>query len=178
MRRFLILLCLVAVSTAFASCGKENKWSERTIDINVREILTRADVDSALTPAQIVRKAYSLDMSNGINAFHMRRGWAEQQRDTVNNKLLMYSTDVISIDGELMNTKYDFINVQSAYIVDSNEVVIAYIPSAVLRKAHDDIIEAYSRNDYDAVYKLFNDAYEAIPITQAEYDALVERGEQ
>ncbi len=178
MRRFLILLCLVAVSTAFASCGKENKWSERTIDINVREILTRADVDSALTPAQIVRKAYSLDMSNGINAFHMRRGWAEQQRDTVNNKLLMYSTDVISIDGELMNTKYDFINVQSAYIVDSNEVVIAYIPSAVLRKAHDDIIEAYNRNDYDAVYKLFNDAYEAIPITQAEYDALVERGEQ
>ena len=178
MRRFLILLCLVAVSTAFASCGKVNKWSERTIDINVREILTRADVDSALTPAQIVREAYSLDMSNGINAFHMRRGWAEQQRDTVNNKLLMYSTDVISIDGELMNTKYDFINVQSAYIVDSNEVVIAYIPSAVLRKAHDDIIEAYNRNDYDAVYKLFNDAYEAIPITQAEYDALVERGEQ
>lgn len=177
MRRFLILLCLVAVSTAFASCGKVNKWSERTIDINVRENVT-TKADEHLTPAQIVRKAYSLDMSNGINAFHMRRGWAEQQRDTVNNKLLMYSTDVISIDGELMNTKYDFINVQSAYIVDSNEVVIAYIPSAVLRKAHDDIIEAYDRNDYDAVYKLFNDAYEAIPITQAEYDALVERGEQ
>lgn len=177
MRRFLILLCLVAVSTAFASYGKVNKWSERTIDINVRENVT-TKADEHLTPAQIVRKAYSLDMSNGINAFHMRRGWAEQQRDTVNNKLLMYSTDVISIDGELMNTKYDFINVQSAYIVDSNEVVIAYIPSAVLRKAHDDIIEAYNRNDYDAVYKLFNDAYEAIPITQAEYDALVERGEQ
>lgn len=177
MRRFLILLCLVAVSTAFASCGKVNKWSERTIDINVRENVT-TKADEHLTPAQIVRKAYSLDMSNGINAFHMRRGWAEQQRDTVNNKLLMYSTDVISIDGELMNTKYDFINVQSAYIVDSNEVVIAYIPSAVLRKAHDDIIEAYNRNDYDAVYKLFNDACEAIPITQAEYDALVERGEQ
>ena len=168
---------MVAVSTAFASCGKVNKWSERTIDINVRENVT-TKADEHLTPAQIVRKAYSLDMSNGINAFHMRRGWAEQQRDTVNNKLLMYSTDVISIDGELMNTKYDFINVQSAYIVDSNEVVIAYIPSAVLRKAHDDIIEAYNRNDYDAVYKLFNDAYEAIPITQAEYDALVERGEQ
>ena len=149
MRRFLILLCLVAVSTAFASCGKVNKWSERTIDINVRENVT-TKADEHLTPAQIVRKAYSL------------------QRDTVNNKLLMYSTDVISIDGELMNTKYDFINVQSAYIVDSNEVVIAYIPSAVLRKAHDDIIEAYNRNDYDAVYKLFNDAYEAIPITQAE----------
>ena len=178
MRRILILLCLVAVSTAFASCGKENKWSERTIDINVREILTRADVDSALTQAQIVRKAYSLDMSNGIDSFHGRRGWAPEQRDTVNNKLMMYSTDVIGIDGELKNGQYSFINVKSAYIVDSNEVVIAYIPSSVLKKAHDDIIEAYSRNDYDAVYRLFNDAYEAIPITQAEYDALVERGEQ
>ena len=103
--------------------------SERTIDINVRENVT-TKADEHLTPAQIVRKAYSLDMSNGINAFHMRRGWAEQQRDTVNNKLLMYSTDVISIDGELMNTKYDFINVQSAYIVDSNEVVIAYMTTS------------------------------------------------
>ena len=177
MRRILILLCLVAVATAFASCNKEDKWSERTIDINVRESLTRGE-DGRLTPAQIVRKAYSLDMSNGINAFHMRRGWAEQQRDTINNKLMMYSTDVIGIDGELKNGQYSFINVKSAYIVDSNEVVIAYIPSAVLKKAHDDIIEAYNRNDYDAVYKLFNDAYEAIPITQEEYDALVERGEQ
>ncbi len=177
MRRFLILLCLVAVSTAFASCGKVNKWSERTIDINVRENVT-TKADEHLTPAQIVRKAYSLDMSNGIDFFHARRGWAPEQRDTVNNKLMMYSTDVIGIDGELKNGQCSFINVKSAYIVDSNEVVIAYIPSSVLKKAHDDIIEAYNRNDYDAVYKLFNDAYEAIPITQAEYDALVERGEQ
>ena len=117
-------------------------------------------------------------MSNGIDSFHGRRGWAPEQRDTVNNKLMMYSTDVIGIDGKLKNGQYSFINVKSAYIVDSNEVVIAYIPSSVLKKAHDDIIEAYSRNDYDAVYRLFNDAYEAIPITQAEYDALVERGEQ
>lgn len=179
MRRFLILLCLVAVSTAFASCNKGDKWRNGTLAINVREsVATRADVDSALTPAQIVRKAYSLDMSNGIDSFHGRRGWAPEQRDTVNNKLMMYSTDVICIDGELKNGQYSFINTKSAYIVDSNEVVIAYIPSSVLKKAHDDIIEAYSRNDYDAVYKLFNDAYEAIPITQAEYDALVERGEQ
>ena len=177
MRRILILLCLVAVATAFASCNKGDKWRNGTLAINVREsVATKAD--GHLTPAQIVRKAYSLDMSNGIDAFHGRRGWAPEQRDTVNNKLMMYSTDVIGIDGELKNGQYSFINVKSAYIVDSNEVVIAYIPSSVLKKAHDDIIEAYDRNDYDAVYKLFNDAYEAIPITQEEYDALVERGEQ
>ena len=170
---FIFLLCAAAI----VACDKGDKWSERTIDINVRESLTRGE-DGRLTPAQIVRKAYSLDMSNGIDSFHGRRGWAPEQRDTVNNKLMMYSTDVIGIDGELKNGQYSFINTKSAYIVDSNEVVIAYIPSSVLKKAHDDIIEAYNRNDYDAVYKLFNDAYEAIPITQAEYDALVERGEQ
>ena len=177
MRRILILLCVVAVATTFASCDKGDKWRNGTLAINVREsVATKAD--GHLTPAQIVRKAYSLDMSNGIDSFHGRRGWAPEQRDTVNNKLMMYSTDVIGIDGELKNGQYSFINTKSAYIVDSNEVVIAYIPSSVLKKAHDDIIEAYNRNDYDAVYKLFNDAYEAIPITQAEYDALVERGEQ
>ena len=176
MKRILMMLICAAAIVATA-CDKENKWSERTIDINVRESHTRGE-DGRLTPAQIVRKAYSLDMSNGIDSFHGRRGWAEQQRDTINNKLMMYSTDVIGIDGELKNGQYSFINTKSAYIVDSNEVVIAYIPSSVLKKAHDDIIEAYSRNDYDAVYRLFNDAYEAVPITQEEYDALVAKGEQ
>ena len=177
MKRFILLAAFAALIIGLSGCGKDDGWRDGTLAINVRErVATKAD--GHLTPAQIVRKAYSLDMSNGIDAFHGRRGWAPEQRDTVNNKLMMYSTDVIGIDGELKNGQYSFINVKSAYIVDSNEVVIAYIPSAVLKKAHDDIIEAYNRNDYDAVYKLFNDAYEAIPITQEEYEALVERGEQ
>ena len=177
MRRFLILLCLVAVSTAFASCGKVNKWSERTIDINVRENVT-TKADEHLTPAQIVRKAWVIVWSNGRNARNITRGFNEEQRDTVNNKLLMLSTDVISDIGELKDGDGDFINSQDIRIVDSTDVVIAYIPTTAVRKVRSSIIDAYNRNDYDEVYDIFNDAFVAVPISQSEYDALVERGEQ
>jgi hypothetical protein len=79
MRRILILLSVVAVATAFASCGKGDKWSQRTLDINVRESVDH-EADEHLTPAQIVRKAYSLDMSNGIDAFHGAQGMGGAKR--------------------------------------------------------------------------------------------------
>lgn len=170
---FIFLLCAAAI----AGCNKENKWRNDTLAINVRESLdTRAD--KHLTPAQIVRKAWVIRWSNGRDALYITRGFTDEQRDTVNNKLLMLSTDVISDIGELKDGDGDFINSQDIRIVDSSDVVIAYIPTATVRKVRSSIIDAYNRNDYDEVYDIFNDAFVAVPISQSEYDALVERGEQ
>ena len=177
MRRILILLSVVAVATAFASCGKGDKWRNGTLAINVREsVATKAD--SHLTPAQIVRKAWVIVWSNGDDALNITRGFNEQQRDTVHNKLLMLSTDVISDIGELQNGKYDFINSQNIRILDSSDVVIAYIPTATVRQVRTSIIDEYNKGNYDKVYKIFNDAFVAFPISQAEHDALVEEGLQ
>ena len=177
MRRILILLSVVAVATAFASCGKGDKWRNGTLAINVREsVATKAD--GHLTPAQIVKKAWVIVWSNGDDALNITRGFTDEQRDTVNNKLLMLSTDVISDIGELKDGDGDFINSQDIRIVDSTDVVIAYIPTTAVRKVRSSIIDAYNRNDYDEVYDIFNDAFVAVPISQSEYDALVERGEQ
>lgn len=167
MKKLFILLTCIAV---LASCGKDNKWAERTVDINVRESVTKADGDSALTPAQVVRKAYNLIMRGGA------RGWSEAQVDTVNNKLKMWSTDIIDANGNLVDGENGFLNEQDARIVDSSNVVIAYIPNAVLTKAKKDIIEAYEKGDHAKVYQLFEDAYTAIPITQSAYDELVRQG--
>ena len=171
----MMLICAAAIATV--ACDKENKWRNGTLAINVREnVATKAD--EHLTPAQIVKKAWVIVWSNGDDALNITRGFNEQQRDTVHNKLLMLSTDVISDIGELKDGKYDFINSQDIRIVDSTDVVIAYIPTTTVRKVRSSIIDAYNRNDYDEVYDIFNDAFVAVPISQSEYDALVERGEQ
>ena len=170
-----MLICAAAIATV--ACNKENKWRNGTLAINVREnVATKAD--EHLTPAQIVRKAWVIVWSNGRNARNITRGFNEEQRDTINNKLLMLSTDVISDIGELKDGDGDFINSQDIRIVDSTDVVIAYIPTTAVRKVRSSIIDAYNRNDYDEVYDIFNDAFVAVPISQSEYDALVERGEQ
>lgn len=177
MRRILILLSVVAVATAFASCNKGDKWRNGTLAINVREnVATKAD--EHLTPAQIVRKAWVIVWSNGRNARNITRGFNEEQRDTVNNKLLMLSTDVISDIGELKDGDGDFINSQDIRILDSSDVVIAYIPTATVRQVRNSIIEEYDKGNYDEVYKIFNDAFVAFPISQEEYDDLVESGVQ
>ena len=171
----MMLICAAAIATV--ACNKENKWRNGTLAINVREnVATKAD--EHLTPAQIVRKAWVIVWSNGRNARNITRGFNEEQRDTINNKLLMLSTDVISDIGELKDGDGDFINSQDIRIVDSTDVVIAYIPTTAVRKVRSSIIDAYNRNDYDEVYDIFNDAFVAVPISQSEYDALVERGEQ
>ena len=171
----MMLICAAAIATV--ACNKENKWRNGTLAINVRENVT-TKADEHLTPAQIVRKAWVIVWSNGRNARNITRGFNEEQRDTVNNKLLMLSTDVISDIGELKDGDGDFINSQDIRIVDSSDVVIAYIPTTAVRKVRSSIIDAYNRNDYDEVYDIFNDAFVAVPISQSEYDALVERGEQ
>lgn len=175
MKKIFIILTCIAV---LASCSKGNEWdSDHTIDINVKESLTKADGDSVLTPAQIVRKAFVMRMDDGVHYRNMSRGWSEAQRDTINNKLKMWSTDIISEDGRLQDY-FDgaFINVVAAKIVDSTEHVIAYIPRSVLAKARTDIIEAYNAHDYDEVYRLFYDAYTAIPISNSAYEKLVAEG--
>ncbi|MDD7455991.1 MAG: hypothetical protein PUK70_07085 [Bacteroidales bacterium] len=90
----------------------------------------------------------------------------------------MLSTDVISDIGELKDGDGDFINSQDIRILDSSDVVIAYIPTATVRQVRNSIIEEYNKGNYDKVYKIFNDAFVAFPISQEEYDDLVESGVQ
>lgn len=171
---FIFLLALAAV----ISCDKEDKWRNGTLAINVRDNVTKAEGDSTLTPAQVVRKAWVIVWSNGRDALNITRGFNEQQRDTVNNKLLMLSTDVISDIGELKEGQYDFLVCQDIRILDSSDVVIAYIPTSTVREVRPIIEEKYNEGKYDEVYDIFNDAFVAYPITQAAYDELKEKGLQ
>lgn len=183
MKKLFILLTCIAV---LASCSKGNEWdSDHPININVRETLSRADTTDTtarrLTPKEIVQQTWSIQLHNvdeyGI-VYEPVRGFSDAQIDTVNWRLKMWSTDIIDFRGNLMDGPLDFLNSYDVTLIKESCEVIAYIPNSVLETAREEIISAYNDGDYDRVYDLFDDAYTAIPITQAEYDELVKNGEQ
>lgn len=53
-----------------------------------------------------------------------------------------------------------------------------YIPNAVMEKAEKDIKAAYEAGNIDEVYRLFHEAFTAIPCTEKEWLALKEKGLQ
>jgi len=109
------------------------------------------------------------------------RSFSKEQRDTTASspKLLMWATDVISLDGVLQNTFLgDFIRARNVIFVSYNlntptiRDTIAYIPNATIRSAEIAIQTAYNAKDIEACYIAFNDAYKFIPITGIEWRIL------
>ena len=177
MKKLFILLTCVAV---LASCSKDDEWdSDRTLDINIRESLTKADADGHFTPKEIVDSTWAMEFNyNDVDGSigTARRGFSEAQRDTINWKLKMWSEDVI-FEGKLNDSyRSNFLQAFNVRLLTANRKVIAYIPNSVLRTAETAIRKAFTDGDYDTVYSLFDDAYTAIPITQEEYDALAAEG--
>lgn len=177
MKRIFILAAFAAL-LALPGCGKDDGVRHGTVDINVRETATKAG--DVLSPKEIVKQCWAIeiDLANGQGGI---RGWADAQRDTVNCKLKMWATDVINEEtGKLLNDpENDFLGAKTARLIlglEDNYRVIAYIPSATLEAARTSIQAAYDKGDLDEVYRLFQEAYTAIPISQEDYDALKAEG--
>ncbi len=175
MKKILFLLLAVFL---FASCGKK---TPRTLDptamIKIREAKQLRSAGEQVTPTweYVVRNAVGLILYNQIYANGaMSRGFNEGQRDLENMTLNMFGTDVITQFGELEDI---FIGAKDVIFVAGNDT-LAYIPNATLRDAEIKIKTAYEAENYDEVYRLFDDAYRAIPITGKDYKALKEEGKQ
>lgn len=122
------------------------------------------------------------------------------QRDTLsqNPALLMFGTDIITMDGELHRT---FIDARDNVIVQFSldgkpltyddimailddriyrvkEDTIAYIPNSVMDEATKKIEEAYNDSNYTEVYRLFNEAFTFKPITAKQWKRLKALGKQ
>lgn len=175
-KRFILLAAFAALFIGLSGCGKDDGIRHGTVDINVRATATKAG--DVLSPKEIVKQCLAME-SLFENGEWSRRGWADRQRDTVNCKLLMYASDIIDEDyGTLhddINAR-DFLVAKYAWLVNDKDEVIAYIPSANLEEARRKIHAAYDKGDLSEVYRLFQDAYTAIPISQEDYDILKEEG--
>lgn len=103
------------------------------------------------------------------DAKNIGRGFRPDQRDFDIPALKMLGIDIIAFDYDIDNTLYhyffkDFIYGFNVVITDINSDTIAYVPNEVINTARPLIESAYENEDYDEVYRLFNEAFTFLPI--------------
>lgn len=177
----LALLAMLAV----ASCGGDNKPDDpkrikpldpnAKLSINVRTSLkSGATNPEHLTPLEIVKQAGRMHYKLASDGQNIHRSISDVQRDIENVAIKMWGTDIISVeDGSLQDYFLDNRNYVFALPMGDT---IAYIPNAVVIEAAKKIRTAYQEGDTELVYKLFQEAFTALPITGSEYAELVKQG--
>ena len=91
------------------------------------------------------------------------RGFGDNQRDFDIPALLMFGTDIIETDGRFIK---DFIYGQDFYLVNKDLDTIGYIPQTVIDNARRLIEIAYEDKNYTEVYKVFDEAFTFLPISE------------
>lgn len=176
------LIFIIAIALTIAACKSDEPKvfkikSSDMISIKpasgvpARAIQKVKAAETHLTALEIVRQTTT------ISTPLYERSFIKEQRDTISAtpKLLMWATDVITLDGDLQT---EWITATDVVLVHYNTVnyqgrdTIAYIPNSVLRAAETAIRAAYDAKDIEACYTLFNNAYTFTPITGAEWRAL------
>jgi len=148
--------------------------------------ITRSDSDSIaapdtvyspyLSPIEVVRQALGISFYNyalfGNQA--VDRGFHAMQRDTISDPpcLMMYGTDIITQLGEYTPEFIEGEDCVLVRVVDNERDTIAYIPNNVMRTAESQIKIAYDAQDYEEVYRIFNEAFTFLPVTGPEWRAI------
>lgn len=174
-----IILFLLAL-VVFIGCNPEDiPDTKGKIDPNAMIVIKPAkgvqlrSTVSGLTALEIVQQATTIQLQtryfDDVDVGVLKvagRGFNElTMKDYDIPALKMLAIDVINAQGEYIR---DFTHAQSVYIVkvdnNSNIDTLATIPDEVLYTARPLIETAYENEDYDEVYRLFNEAYTFIPI--------------
>lgn len=138
------------------------------------------DEFTRLTPRQLVEKAimfYFLHRDDKGEIAESNVSIEDEQKDIEGERIKMWGEQVINRDGTLNDFFIGLRDVRIGMtIVEGN--IGGYIPNSVMEEAEREIRKAYSEGRYDDVYRLFQDAYTAIPCTEKEWLALKEKGLQ
>lgn len=126
-----------------------------------------------LTPREVVEQAgnFVFTEDEGKGDDDVRYSIMDNMKDLDNARIKLWGQQIIREDGSL--NEY-FMSARNIY-VEPNRFdvaggkIIAYIPNKVMEEAWEKIQKAYKEGRYDDVYRIFQDAYQATPITEAEY---------
>lgn len=162
----------ICLSLFLISCSKsDNKVWDSNAMVSLRP---EVGVKSAqLTAREIVERTTDIMFfSPGYNMV-VGRKFAPNQKDFVNNRLLMFGEDVIDRAHGLVPTFIEcvdlvFVRFEGEVITDT----LAYIPNTTMRAAEAVIKKAYTEQDYNACYEIFDNAWRFVPITGVEWRAL------
>lgn len=172
MKKILFLLLTVAL---FVNCDpKDVPEPKGKLDPNAmitirpaKGVQLRSTV-TGLTALEVVEQAVNIKwQSNWFDnrywedAKDISRTFIEEHKDYEKPALLMWGTDIITQEGDFYK---DFIYGYNVVITDNNNDTIAYIPDAVINTARPLIESAFADENYNEVYRLFNEAFTFIPI--------------
>lgn len=210
----LLYLLIALMGITLAACDPKNdipeekKEEKKTIGKLDPSAFVRIEADKSVK-VRATDDQYTEDGERLYTAFEVAKYGAAlkptgkrfgDQRDTLsqNPALLMFGTDIITMDGELHRT---FIDARDNVIVQFSldgkpltyddimailddriyrvkEDTIAYIPNSVMEEATKKIEAAYNDSNYTEVYKLFNEAFTFKPITAKQWKKLKALGKQ
>lgn len=131
---------------------------------------------TGLTALEVVEQARAIKwQSNWFGNIYwddvkdIGRGFRPDQRDFDIPALKMLGIDIIAFDYDQNNNLYhyfykDFIYGFNVVLTDNNSDTIAYVPDEVINTARPLIESAYENEDYEEVYRLFNEAFTFLPI--------------
>lgn len=183
MKKVLFLVVLVVL----AACSKSDPGWDGSSMVSLRPAAGVKSDDGHLTAKQIVEQTFIMQSYNSeIGEGIIGMGFSPAQRDLVTPKLMLWSFAIINHKGLLVtefihahdvvlraSVNHDIINTDLPYDLGDT---IAYVPNAVIKAAANSIKAAYNEKDYDAIHKLFDEAFTFIPISGKEYRELKKQG--
>lgn len=169
------ILFLLLITIALVSCDKKDPVIDKgKLDPNAMIVLKPAkgvqlkSTVSGLTALEIVQQAVNIKWQSHYfgnvyydDAKDIARTFIEDHKDYDNQLLKMWGVDVISMEGEYYR---DFTYGFNVVITDTNNDTIAYVPNSVINSARPLIEAAYEDENYNEVYRLFNEAFTFLPL--------------
>lgn len=180
MKKTILLLALVGV--ALAACEKKDEpyqFKTGEVYLNGVEQPKFKSTTTQHSLYEIVREPdilieWQFDMWNSGNYDTFIRGFDMWRcRDTINNRLLMSSNDILTAEGELIP---DFIYGKDVHLRIMNGDTVGYIPQSVIDNARVQIETLYEQERYDEIYELFHTAFTFFTCTGQEYKDIMARG--
>lgn len=175
----LAVLCLAALPSCKQTDNPGKLAPDAKLYINVVDNTMKAVDDTPtpegeqrlLTTREVVEQAGNFVFRDGNGDDDVRYSIMENMKDLDNARIKLWGQQIIREDGSLNDA---FMLCRNIY-VEPNRFdiaggkIIAYIPNKVMEEAWEKIQKAYKEGRYDDVYRIFQDAYQATPITEAEY---------
>ncbi len=186
MKKYLILIAIIAL----VSCEKKEK------DIVVHDIMIRGKEALAvnrnsnsvhLSAKEIAKQATYIAYRVQSFGWDIGKNFVfDYQRDTVKGIIQRHASDILdpsnyALDSTFITGKGMVVERYYNGWTEKNGIkwpyidTIAYIPDTVLINAYNIIIPAFKAKDYQKIYDVFNEKFVFIPITGAEYRALINK---